>query len=90
MTAGYGKVDPAEGDAPMKVELKPRHALKGSKSVKIRYGPYKVPNMAKKNLVGEEGSLFNYPDVEWERPCEGKCTLLGVEAGLEYPDGKNA
>jgi hypothetical protein len=46
--------------------------------------------MKKKNLVGEEGSLFNYPDQDWERPCEGKCTIVGVQAGLEYADGKNA
>jgi hypothetical protein len=58
--------------------------------VKIRYGPYKVPNAGKKNFMGEAGSLFNFPDLEADRPCQGECVLLGMNADLEYPDGRNA
>jgi hypothetical protein len=45
--------------------------------------------MSKKNMAGEYGSLFNFPD-EFEKPCEGSCTIFGLQTGLEYPDGKNA
>jgi hypothetical protein len=86
---GYGKVAPGADDAPNTIKLSPRYPLAGSKSIKLRYGPYKVPNMNKKNLAGEMGSLFNFPD-EFERPCQGNCTIFGVQAGLEYPDGRIA
>jgi len=41
------------------------------------------------NLLGEEGALWNYADTAIEKPCE-ECTIVGMNAGLEYPDGKNA
>jgi hypothetical protein len=58
--------------------------------VKIRYGPYKVPSSTRKNFVGESGTLFNYPELNVERPCQGNCVLLSMEADLEYADGSNA
>jgi len=42
--------------------------------------------MSKKNMMGDSNTLYKYPDVQVERPCEGKCVLLGLSAGLEYPD----
>jgi hypothetical protein len=46
--------------------------------------------MNHKGVTGEMGTLFNYPHVEVEKPCDGDCILLGISAGLEYPDGKDA
>jgi len=39
---------------------------------------------------GDKGTLFNLPDTEVERPCQGECTVLTQQAGLEYPNGTNA
>jgi hypothetical protein len=61
-----------------------------SKTVKIRYGPYKVPRSSRKNFLGGSGTLFNYPDLNVERPCDGECVLLSIQADLEYSDGRNA
>jgi hypothetical protein len=46
--------------------------------------------MMKKNPTGEKGMLWNYPDLQIERPCSGECTLLKQLAGLEYADGSEA
>jgi hypothetical protein len=43
--------------------------------------------MGKKSLRGHAGMLQNYPDTEIAKPCEGNCTILFAQAGLEYPDG---
>jgi hypothetical protein len=89
--AGYGKVADVPGAAPRKVVMNTRNShIPGSQSVKIRYGPYKVPSVTHKNFLGESGSLFNYPDLQVERPCTGDCVLLGLNADLEYADGSNA
>lgn len=89
--AGYGKMPAAKGDAPRKQILANRTPqLAEAKSVKLRYGPYLVPNATRKNDFGEMGSLYNYPDTEIERPCGGDCILLGITAGLEYPNGTDA
>jgi hypothetical protein len=88
--AGYGRVPDVQGAAPRKVVLANRTPqVKEGKSLKIRYGPYKVPNMSKKSVVGESGVLYNYPDLKIEKPCE-ECILLGINAGLEYPNGSDA
>jgi hypothetical protein len=62
----------------------------GTKRVKIRYGPYKIPNAKRPNLMGEEGMLSNYPHENLDKPCKGDCTIIGMQAGLEYADGSNA
>lgn len=49
----------------------------------------KVASMKTKNILGEEGALWNYADPSLEKPCE-ECTVIGINAGLEYPDGTNA
>lgn len=55
-----------------------------------RYGPYSVPNMGTKNVQsGEYGALSNFPDLTAEKPCE-ECTIIKMEAGLEYPNGTDA
>jgi hypothetical protein len=88
---GYGKMPGGKDDAPRKVVLANRTPqLAEAKSVKLRYGPYLVPNATRKNDFGEMGSLYNYPDTEIERPCEDDCILLGITAGLEYPNGTSA
>lgn len=46
--------------------------------------------MMKKNPTGERGMLWNYPDLQIERPCSGECTLLKQIAGLEYANGSQA
>jgi hypothetical protein len=71
------------------VVLPSRSKVAGAQTIKIRYGPYKVPSMASKNVVGEGGGLFNYPEKNVDKPCEA-CTIVGMQAGLEYPDGTEA
>jgi hypothetical protein len=46
--------------------------------------------MKSKNTLGEAGSLWNFGDTEVKKPCDDKCTIVGMNAGLEYPDGTNA
>lgn len=41
-------------------------------------------------MMGDNGTLWNYPDINVEKPCDGDCVILGMEAGLEYADGKTA
>jgi hypothetical protein len=86
---GYGIVRDPAGAAPRRhVVASPLNPQ--AKRVKVRYGPYNVPNMKWKNMIGEEGMLNNYPHTSMEKPCSGDCTIIGMRAGLEYPDGRNA
>lgn len=90
INSGYGKIAPdaAGQDAGVAIEQKTRNPqIPNSKTVKVRYGPYVVPNMGHKNFLGESGALFNYPDTDVLKPCAGDCTLLGMNADLEYKDG---
>jgi len=43
--------------------------IPGVKRVKMRYGPYSVPNMNKTSVTGEAGSLWKYilPSAEKDR-----------------------
>ena len=82
-----GKVAGVPGAAPLRADLKSQSKVPGAKRVKIRHGPYKVPNMNKVGLSGEAGSLWNYPDTSVTKPCTGECTIVSQQAGLEYPDG---
>jgi len=43
--------------------MKSRTNTTGAETVKMRYGPYKVPSMKKKNQLGEMGMLSNWPDT---------------------------
>ena len=47
-----------------------RTDVPGAKTVKVRYGPYKVPNMTKKNILGDAGMLYNYPHVELDKSAQ--------------------
>ena len=68
MVDKYGNVARGAKDAPVReVFPQSRSRAAGAKTIKIRYGPYKVPNMMNKNMVGEKGSLFNLPDVNVEK-----------------------
>jgi len=89
-----GKVAAVTGAKPARQEIEGAPKVAGAqvKRVKMRYGPYKVPNMKVSNILGEEGALWNYADPVAAKPCDetGECTIIGMFAGLEYPDGKNA
>jgi len=63
--------------------------MPGAKRLKYRYGPYMVPNMNRTSLVGEEGMLWNFPDLNIPKPCT-ECVIIAQWAGLEMPDGRNA
>jgi hypothetical protein len=84
-----GKVADPPGAGPKKVALQTDSKVAGAKRIKIRSGPYSVPNMNKTSLVGEAGMLWNYPDTAIIKPCT-ECTIVRQYAGLEYPDGRNA
>jgi hypothetical protein len=47
--------------------MKTRTNTPGAETIKMRYGPYKVPNMKKKNRNGEYGMLTNWPEPELPR-----------------------
>ncbi|KAF2664916.1 hypothetical protein BT63DRAFT_79607 [Microthyrium microscopicum] len=86
-----GKVKAPEGAAPTRVEMEPRtKQVPGAKTVKLRYGPYKVPSMKVVNVFGEGGALWNFADNAAPKPCEDDCAIMGINAGLEYPNGTNA
>jgi hypothetical protein len=89
---GYGLVsDPPEAkNIPSRQISKSKVITPGSKAIKIRYGPYRVPASNVTNFVGELGMLSNYPHIKVPKPCDGDCTIVGFRAGLEYPDGSNA
>jgi hypothetical protein len=67
-TEGYGKVPTAKSiETRFEVPAREKDLVPNSRSVKIRYGPYLVPNKTQKNLAGEEGVLYNYPDRDVEK-----------------------
>jgi hypothetical protein len=56
------------GSLPQKVVEKPRsESVPNSKTLKIRYGPYKVISALKKNGMGQNGMLFNFPHENMEK-----------------------
>jgi hypothetical protein len=57
-TGKGGKVADPPGAAPKRVEMKSTSEVAGVKRIKMRYGPYSVPNMNKTSLVGEPGALW--------------------------------
>lgn len=88
--AGYGLVPRPENAIPDREELPRRTQTPNSKTIKYRYGPFKVPNSNVKNMAGEMGMLYNYPMNNIPKPCDGKCTITGMTAGLEFLDGLTA
>jgi hypothetical protein len=87
----YGKVS-GVGKIPTRVDLPSAHPeVPGFKTVKIRYGPYKVPNMGvtTRTLTGpEEGMLWNYPDSGIQKPC-GDCMIVGIKPDYENLEGES-
>ena len=63
MVEGFGLVPERAGaNIPPKIQYsKSRTTIPGAKAVKIRHGPYLVPNMMTKNGQGDEGMLSNWP-----------------------------
>jgi hypothetical protein len=65
---GWGIQGPAPaGSAPPKEVIKSRTDIPGAQTVKMRYGPYKVPSSKIKNMLGEEGMLSNFPHMGMEK-----------------------
>lgn len=74
-------------DTAGKTVLAPRMThIPNSKTVKIRYGPFNVRGAGN---TGGEGMIWNWPTFSVTKPCSD-CMLLGMNAGLEYLDGKHA
>jgi len=86
----YGKV--GGGRLPTKVDMPNKHPeVPGFKTVKVRYGPYKVPNMnvVTRTLTGpEEGALWNYPDMNIQKPCT-ECMIVGIMPDYEDLEGNS-
>lgn len=40
--------------------------------------------------AGGEGMVWNSPSPSIDKPCTGKCTIIGMNAGLEFADGTDA
>jgi hypothetical protein len=56
----YGKI--ADPNPKRRFNLPAANKTPGSKTVKIRYGPYSIPGQKWKNSKGHGGMLDNYPD----------------------------
>jgi hypothetical protein len=54
------------------------------KKVKMRYGPYAVPSMNTKSVMGEGGALWNCGVGNITKPAD-EFVIIGLQAGLEYP-----
>jgi hypothetical protein len=54
------------------------------KKTKMRYGPYAVPSMNTKSVMGEAGALWNCGVGNITKPAD-EFVILGLKAGLEYP-----
>jgi hypothetical protein len=64
-----------------------------AKRVKIRYGPYRIPPQGEKNfnaLWWKTQGVSTSFHMNIKRPCEEECTILGIEANMEYADGSPA
>jgi hypothetical protein len=87
IAGGYGRVADPAGAAPRRQTLQTTSTLPGVKRIKIREGPYNIPSMNKKSQSGHLGMLENFVDKSIAKPCNGECTIIWQQAGLEYADG---
>lgn len=88
---GAGKVPDPPGALPRRQELASDFTVPGARRVKIRSGPYRVPNMGVKSLSGHYGMLEGYLERDAKKPCSnGECSLLRLVGGLEYANGSVA
>jgi hypothetical protein len=70
---------------------KPRYRS-GATRVKIRYGPMNLPSTKDKNFEATTlfvSGMFDKMSVGIRQPCVD-CTLLYMQAGMEYADGSDA
>jgi hypothetical protein len=65
--AGFGTFAAPAGSAERRVVEKTRTDVPGAKTIKVRYGPYKVPSSKFKNMLGEMGMLSNFPHTDMEK-----------------------
>lgn len=88
----YGRTNPPPEAAsiPRVQEIKSETNVPGAKAIKIRYGPYKVPSVKVENYSQGPGMLGNFPEKDFDKPCSGDCTIIGMRQSLEYPDGTQA
>jgi hypothetical protein len=83
------------GMAPEIQELKPllHEYAPNSKRVKIRYGKYSLPKVSATTisslLTGEQGTI-NTITTGMKKPCADECSLVTMQAGLEYANGSLA
>jgi hypothetical protein len=42
------------------------------------------------NSLGEFGMMADVPRNDLQKPCDGKCTIVGYSAGLEFLNGTEA
>jgi hypothetical protein len=88
---GAGKVPDPPGALPRRIEMPSDINVAGAKKIKIRNGPYRVPNMGVKSFSGHAGMLEGYLERGVEKPCsKGECSLLRLVGGLEYANGSIA
>jgi hypothetical protein len=59
--------DPPPGSASRRENQPSTTGIPSAKRVKIRYGPYMVPNSNRKNLMGLNGKLTTYPHNDMEK-----------------------
>lgn len=88
----YGRTDapPEATNIPRRQELKSGTNIPGAKAIKIRYGPYRVPSAKVMMHNQRYGMLENYPELDFDKPCSGDCTIIGMRQSLEYADGTQA
>jgi hypothetical protein len=58
---------------------------------KVRYGPYRVPRISEKNVeynLLKVTGMTNVIQLNALKPCKDECTLLSMQASLEYDDGR--
>jgi hypothetical protein len=84
--------------------VRTRSSVPGAKAITVRYGPYTVEHSKVNNSLGETSMMADVPRNDLQkyivspllsladkfRPCEGKCTIVGYSAGLEFLNGTEA
>lgn len=91
LVAGSPLQVPSVGSIAPKIQYLPSdHPIPWVERVKIRAGPYNVPNMMRPVNGTDVHGMLDIPDLDIEKPCKGYCTIVRQWAGLEYPNGTNA
>lgn len=92
-----GTTAPSSGPEPKslvpEIQVSKGIRFPGSKLVKIRYGPFRIPSMNERNynfLMWNVEGISTSLRYNIRRPCDEECTILGISADLEYADGSSA